>query len=146
MISQWTKDRQQRRAERERDLAAKQIALGKFGVVYASHPLDRLPDAIAKDAILFLRTAPAMTPDALRAMEEWGFTYKSNFMWPNADADWCGWFKTNAERVLVGTRGKIPAPAPGTQSASVIKGPPCVINELIERYFPNMPKIDLSSG
>ena len=45
--------------------------------------------------------------------------------------------------VLIGTRGKIPAPAPGTQSASVIEGPNAAY-DLIERYFPNMPKIELS--
>ena len=30
---EWTKDKQQRRAERERDLAAKQVEAGKVGVV-----------------------------------------------------------------------------------------------------------------
>ena len=35
---EWTKDKQQRRAERERDLAAKRVEAGRVGVVYVTYP------------------------------------------------------------------------------------------------------------
>lgn len=53
---------------------------------------------------------------------------------------------------MVGTRGNIPAPAPGTQWRSVIEAPrgrhsekPEKAYELIESYFPNLPKIELNA-
>ena len=48
-------------------------------------------------------------------------------------------------------RGKIPAPAPGTQWDCVIDAPvgehsakPECFLEMIERYYPNVPKIELN--
>jgi N6-adenosine-specific RNA methylase IME4 len=131
--------KQRRRAERESDLAAKQIARGEFGVVYLPHPRDMPADRlIAKDAVLFLQTSPSMVPASLKAMSDWGFTYKSQLAL-RKDEEQGDWFRIRHALVLVGTRGKVPAPAPGTQSASVIEG--LALYELIERYFPNMPKM-----
>ena len=60
------------------------------------------------------------------------------------------WFINRHEILLVGTKGKIPTPAPGTQWKSMIKAPvgrhsakPESFYRLIEEYFPNLPKIDL---
>jgi hypothetical protein len=62
-------------------------------------------------------------------MEGFGFTYKCQ----------CALLMGGSkfEDLLVGTRGKIPAPAPGTQFSSVLG---CSPREVVERYFPNMPK------
>jgi N6-adenosine-specific RNA methylase IME4 len=53
--------------------------------------------------------------------------------------------------LLIGTRGKIPCPAPGTQWRSVIEAPigkhsekPECFLEMIEAYYPNLPKIELN--
>jgi N6-adenosine-specific RNA methylase IME4 len=53
--------------------------------------------------------------------------------------------------LLVGTKGDIPAPAMGTQIASVWtivrkqhSAKPEQFLELIEEYFPNLPKIELN--
>jgi N6-adenosine-specific RNA methylase IME4 len=61
------------------------------------------------------------------------------------------WFRSNHELLLVGTRGNIPAPAPGMQWRSVIDAPvgahsakPEVVLEMIEEYFPTLPKIELN--
>ena len=56
------------------------------------------------------------------------------------------------EILLIGTRGKIPCPAEGTQWDSVIEAPrpgkhsakPACFLEMIEGYFPNLPKIELN--
>jgi N6-adenosine-specific RNA methylase IME4 len=62
------------------------------------------------------------------------------------------WFRNKHELLLVGVRGKIPAPAPGTQFASLIDAPvgehsakPDAFLEMIESYFPNLPKIELNA-
>jgi len=60
------------------------------------------------------------------------------------------WFRNKHELLLVGTRGDIPAPAPGDQYQSVIQaraGPhsqkPFHFHEIIEDMFPNLPRIEL---
>jgi N6-adenosine-specific RNA methylase IME4 len=61
------------------------------------------------------------------------------------------WFRIDHEILLVGIRGKPPAPAPGTQSRSIIEAPvgahsakPECVLELIEAYFPTLPKVELN--
>jgi N6-adenosine-specific RNA methylase IME4/ParB-like chromosome segregation protein Spo0J len=150
-----------------------------FGVVYADPPwrfepysretgMDRAADnhyptlttdkikaldvssITAKDCVLFLWATAPMLPQALSVMAAWGFDYKSETIWVK-DRDGSGyWFINRHEHLLVGTKGKIPAPAPGTQWKSVIEAPaskhsakPKIFHELIEGYFPNLPKIEL---
>ena len=68
----------------------------------------------AKDAVLFLWATSAMLPDAMSVMQAWGFTYKASCIW-NKDKIGKGyWFRTKHELLLVGVRGTIPAPSPGT--------------------------------
>jgi hypothetical protein len=52
--------------------------------------------------------------------------------------------------LLVGTRGNVPAPALGTQKSSIIVAPvrahtekPDVMLDMIEQFFPHLPKIEL---
>ena len=54
------------------------------------------------------------------------------------------------ESLFVGTRGKVPCPAPGTQWASVVEAPvgdhsakPDVFRVMLEEYFPSLPKLEL---
>jgi hypothetical protein len=128
MTSAWTKSKQERRAEREREFAAKHLARGTMGVVYAAFPLpaDFRAEPIGKDAVLFLRCSGPDLKRALQAMTALGFTYKSSFV-----------VRESGELVLVGTRGKIPAPAPGTQFPSVIEEGD--VRKMIGSYFPNVP-------
>jgi N6-adenosine-specific RNA methylase IME4 len=99
-------------------------------------------------------TAPMM-PQAVLVMGAWGFDYKSQVMWRKLRAgDGRGtgyWFINEHELLLVGTRGNVPAPAPGTQWKSVIKAPvgehsekPEIFAQMIEEYFPTMTKIELN--
>jgi N6-adenosine-specific RNA methylase IME4 len=85
-------------------------------------------------------------------MDAWGFTYKSNFAWMKDRAGTGYWNRNQHELLLVGTRGNVPAPAPGTQWSSVITAPrgrhsekPERAYELIEHHFPNLPKIELNA-
>lgn len=108
-------------------------------------------DIAAADAVLFLWATAPMLPHAFKVMSAWGFTYKSHCIW-NKDRIGTGyWFRNKHELLLVGTRGNIPAPAMGDQAHSVIDAPvgkhsakPEAFLEMIEGYFPNLPKIELN--
>jgi len=122
-----TAEKQIRRAERERELAAKEIAAGTVGVVYGLHPVE-LPDNVDKKAVLVLQTSGVDLEEALKSVDRLGFKYKAMCV--------LRMNRSAPHLVLVATRGKIPAPAPGTQSASVLAEP---ITDWIGRTFPNMP-------
>lgn len=177
--------KQERRAQREEALAAKQTALPvkKFGVILADPEwrfeprsretgLDRSPDQhyptsttaeiaarpvgdiAAADCVLFLWATAPMLFDAYTVMTEWGFVYKTHLVWrkmrPGKGRGPGYWFTGEHELLLVGTRGAIPAPATAL-CASVFdasvgehSAKPDFVAELIERAFPNLPKIELN--
>ena len=122
---------------------------------YSTLTLDEIkalevPSVAASDCVLFLWATQPMLTQALAVMAAWGFTHVSQAIW-DKDADGHGyWFINHHEILLVGTKGKIPAPAPGTQWKSIIKAPagkhsakPEIFYRLIEEYFPNLTKIEL---
>ena len=106
----------------------------------------------AKDCALFLWATVPMLPQALDVMAAWGFVYKSQLVWTKDKIGTGYWFRNQHEILLVGTRGSVPAPAPGTQAPSVLHAPvgahsekPDAALDLIERYFPSLPKIELNA-
>ncbi len=110
-------------------------------------------DIAADDCALFLWATVPMLPDALKVMSAWGFTYKSHCIWTKDKIGTGYWFRNAHELLLVGTKGdKLPAPAMGTQWPSTIEArvgkhsaKPEKFYELIESYFPNLPKIELNA-
>lgn len=122
---------------------------------YATSELDVIkaldvPSIAAKDCVLWLWATVPMLPQALEVMAAWGFNYQSQFAWNKDRAGIGYWNRNQHELLLVGTRGDVPAPAPGTQWSSAIYAPrgkhsekPEICYELIEAYFPNLPKIEL---
>jgi N6-adenosine-specific RNA methylase IME4 len=107
-------------------------------------------DIAAPDCVLWLWAISSMLPDALYVMQRWGFAYKTGLVWVKDRIGLGYWARAKHEHPLIGTRGHIPAPAPGTQWASVIEAParghsikPDSALEMIEGYFPNLPKIEL---
>lgn len=110
----------------------------------------------ARDAVLFLWATAPMLPDAFAVMESWGFTYKTNAIWVKrrpGNARGPGYWLTGEHEILmIGTRGNPPAPAQGAQWPSVFIAPvgehsakPTRAYELIESYFPTLPKIELNA-
>jgi N6-adenosine-specific RNA methylase IME4 len=106
----------------------------------------------ADDCVLFLWATVPMLRDALRVMEAWGFEYKSHMAWDKIHIGTGYWFRNRHELLLVGTKGEIPAPAMGEQFSSVMaiarkehSAKPEQFVELIEQYFPNLPKIELNA-
>ena len=104
----------------------------------------------APDCVLFLWATVPMQPQAHEVMAAWGFAYKSSLVWVKDRVGTGYWSRNKHELLLIGTRGHVPAPAPGTQWPSAIEAPvgrhsekPAVFYEIIERYFPTLPKIEL---
>jgi N6-adenosine-specific RNA methylase IME4 len=104
----------------------------------------------AKDAALFLWATVPMLPQALETMVAWDFAYKSHFIWAKDKLGLGFWARNRHELLLIGTRGRIPAPAPGTQFSSVIEAPrgrhsekPAVVRQMIAAMFPNVPKLEM---
>lgn len=111
----------------------------------------RLGGIAADDAVLYLwATAPKLL-DALKLMKDAGFDYVSQHIW---DKEWQTtgyWVIGVHEILLVGTKGNIPAPLPGTQEVSIYRErrttehsrKPAHFAEMIDRLFPGVPKIEL---
>jgi N6-adenosine-specific RNA methylase IME4 len=152
-------------------------AAKRYGVIYADPPwrfepysrdtgMDRAADnqyptmntaelcaleiPAAEDCALFLWATMPMLPQALTVMSAWGFQYKSGCVWVKDRLGTGYWFRNKHELLLVGTRGDIPAPAPGTQFASVIEAAvgahsakPNAFAEMIEEIFPTLPALEI---
>ena len=83
-------------------------------------------------------------------MEAWGFHYRiiaSGYK----DREGTGyWFRNKHELLLLGIKGNVPAPAPGTQFPSVIEArvgehsekPECFA-EMIEEMFPSVRPLEM---
>lgn len=110
-----------------------------------------VPSIAADDCVLFLWATAPKIEDALIVMKKWGFTYKSMAVWVKDRIGTGYWFRNRHEILLVGTKGNVPAPAMGDQVESVIEAPvgehsakPEAAIEMIEWYFPTLPKIELN--
>ena len=104
----------------------------------------------APDAALFLWATVPMLTQAIEVLGKWGFKYKSHLVWVKDRAGTGYWSRNRHELLLIGTLGRIPAPSPGTQPHSVVEArrtrhsqKPDVIYELIERWYPTLPKLEL---
>jgi N6-adenosine-specific RNA methylase IME4 len=76
--------------------------------------------------------------------------YKSHCVWVKDRAGTGYWFRNVHELLLVGTKGYIPAPAPGTQWDSVMEAPrgdhsakPDEFAEMIEQLFPHCARLEM---
>jgi N6-adenosine-specific RNA methylase IME4 len=105
----------------------------------------------ADDCALFLWATVPMLREAIRVLEAWGFEYRSDAMWDKIHIGTGYWFRNRHEVFLLGVKGEIPCPAMGDQFASVFtiarkehSAKPEQFLELIEQYFPNLPKIELN--
>ena len=109
-----------------------------------------VPGISAPDAVLYLWALPHMLPKALEVMEAWGFSYRTHAVWAKNEVGLGKYFRNEHELLLIGRRGAFPPPPERLRVSSVIQAPvgehsakPEVFLELIERWYPNMPKIEL---
>jgi N6-adenosine-specific RNA methylase IME4 len=109
-----------------------------------------VPELAASDAALFLWATAPMLPQALDVMAAWGFTYRSHLVWRKDRVATGYWVRNLHEILLIGTRGHVPAPAPGDQPVSVYdaavgdhSAKPPLFRDLITDLFPTVPKLEL---
>ena len=106
----------------------------------------------ADDCVLFIWSTNQHLDVAIDAVRAWGFKYVSHYIWRKPTVGLGYWNRSVHEVLLIGTRGNIPCPALGTQRESVIDAPrgdvhsakPEIFLEMIEVYFPTLPKIELN--
>lgn len=110
-----------------------------------------IPIPAVKDSILFLWATPAMKQDAAHVLAAWGFTYKTTYYWHKPGRGHGYWScEDQVEELLVGTRGRVPAPVPGMQPPQMQSYPrgqhsakPAEFRAMIEQLYPTAPKIEL---
>ncbi|GGF38498.1 S-adenosylmethionine-binding protein [Youhaiella tibetensis] len=124
---------------------------------YPTSPTDEIAardvrSIAAEDSVLLLWATVPMLLDAIRVMEAWGFAYKTHWIWLKDQLGTGFWNRNQHELLLLGVRGAPPAPAMGDQFRSALAHPvgahsekPPFAHEIAERYFPNVPKIELNA-
>jgi N6-adenosine-specific RNA methylase IME4 len=107
-------------------------------------------DLVTPDAILFLWVPATLLLKGLRVLEAWGFTYAGHFVWVKDKWSTGQRIRYQHELLLIATRGNMPCPPPAQRPSSVIHAPrrehsrkPDEAYELIERMYPNLPRIEL---
>jgi N6-adenosine-specific RNA methylase IME4 len=102
------------------------------------------------DAALFLWCTSPHLPDALQVIGAWGFTYRTNCVWVKQSPGLGYWVRNQHEILLIAARGNMRSPPEGARPPSVITAPrrghsekPVAAYELIERMYPELPKIEL---
>ncbi len=76
-----------------------------------------------EDCILWLWTTNHHMREAFTVLDAWGFEHKTILTWAKDRMGMGDWNRNQHELLLVGSRGNIPAPAPGTQWPSVVEAP-----------------------
>jgi N6-adenosine-specific RNA methylase IME4 len=91
-----------------------------------------------------------MFPEALQVMAAWGFSYRTNIIWRKPSVGLGQYARNQHEHLMIGRRGAFPPPPESLRPPSIIDAPrgrhsekPEVFLELIDRWYPDVPKIEL---
>jgi N6-adenosine-specific RNA methylase IME4 len=105
----------------------------------------------ADDCAWFMWTTVPHLANAIDVMRLRGFKYVSSWAWDKINVGTGYWNRNRHEILLLGIKGKVPCPAPGQQWESLLSVPstehsakPEQFLEMIEQYFPTLPKIELN--
>jgi N6-adenosine-specific RNA methylase IME4 len=111
-----------------------------------------VPSISADDCVLALWASVPMLEQALEVMRALEFDYRSHCIWLKNKTGTGYWFRNVHELLLIGVKGGVPAPAPGTQWESAFDADvgehsekPEESYQMLEEYFPNLPKIELNA-
>jgi N6-adenosine-specific RNA methylase IME4 len=110
----------------------------------------KVADLAAPDAALFLWATSPHLPEALQVMRAWGFEYKTSIVWVKDRSGLGYWVRDQHELLLISARGDMRSPPAASRPPSVINAPrrehgrkPDEAYALIERMYPDLPKIEL---
>jgi N6-adenosine-specific RNA methylase IME4 len=106
---------------------------------------------MARNCALFVWTTIPWLSEACDILRYWwDVEYKTSIIWVKDRVGTGYWVRSKHETLLLATRGEVPAPAPGMQWTDVIEAKvtehstkPEIFAEMIEAYFPIVPKIEL---
>ena len=95
-------------------------------------------------------TTPRFWTVSMELMRRWGFDYRSGCAWEKTTPGTGFWFRNQLELLLVGVRGKVPAPAMGEQPPQVLTLPkrqhsrkPDEFAQMIESMYPDVLKLEM---
>jgi N6-adenosine-specific RNA methylase IME4 len=125
--------------------------------VYADSGMQRaaeahypIADVTTPDAVLFMWTTNPHLPEAFEVLNAWGFSYCTNVTWVKDKWGLGYWVRNQHELLLIAKHGNPPTPLPDARPSSVITAArrehsrkPDEAYELIERMYPELPKIEL---
>lgn len=104
----------------------------------------------ANPAVMFLWATNPMLPDGLQVLEACGFTYVHHWIWDKEVAGTGYWGRDRHELLLIGRRGDIAAPLPGSQPETVHRerkgahsAKPDFYAETIERLYPGVARLEM---
>lgn len=107
-------------------------------------------DIAAKDSLLLLWATAPMLEQALTVMNAWGFRYVSQLVWPKQRIGTGYWVRGKHELLLVGKRGRFPAPRPALFPSSVILGmqrehsrKPDWVQDVVDARLPDVSKLEM---
>ncbi|RWF65183.1 MAG: S-adenosylmethionine-binding protein [Mesorhizobium sp.] len=107
-------------------------------------------DPFTENAVFFCWATNPMLLDALRLLEALGFTYVHHWIWDKEVAGTGYWGRDRHEILLIGRRGDIAAPLPGSQPETVHRerkgkhsAKPDFYAETIERLFPGVARLEM---
>jgi N6-adenosine-specific RNA methylase IME4 len=110
----------------------------------------RVGELATDSAALFLWVPAPHLRHAFQIINAWGFSYRTNLVWVKDKIGLGYYARSQHEHLLICTRGKMPVPAPAQRPQSVITAPrrehsrkPDEAYALIERMYPELPKIEL---
>jgi len=128
---------------------------GKADIHYPTLKIDEITaipidQHIAEDAALLLWSTNAFLETALKLIHDWGFTYKTCFVWVKDRIGVGFWLRNQHELLLLGVKGHFPSPADEDRQPSVIEAPytehsskPEVVYGIIEKMWPRRRYLEL---
>jgi N6-adenosine-specific RNA methylase IME4 len=109
-----------------------------------------VPKISLADSVLFLWVTNPKLAEAFAVLKAWGFDYRTNMVWVKDKIGMGYYVRAQHELLLIAKRGELPVPEPFDRPPSVLTAPraehsakPEAIYKLIERMYPNLPKIEL---
>jgi N6-adenosine-specific RNA methylase IME4/ParB-like chromosome segregation protein Spo0J len=108
-------------------------------------------DICTPDAMLFLWVPSPLLYHGMRVIEAWGFEYRTHMVWVKDKIGPGYYVRQQHEVLLIARRGNPPVPPENARPPSVFHAPrsathskkPVEGYELIERMYPELPKIEL---
>ncbi|MER9665525.1 MT-A70 family methyltransferase [Mesorhizobium sp. M0203] len=107
-------------------------------------------DPFTENAVFFCWATNPMLLDALRLLEAVGFTYVHHWVWDKEVAGTGYWGRDRHEILLIGRRGGVAPPLPGSQPETVFRerkgkhsAKPDFYAETIERLFPGVARLEM---